>query len=43
MLSNNMRSRLIIISRLGKVGDRLGKFQDENRYVVLDLVDKVDA
>jgi hypothetical protein len=43
MLGNNMRSRLINIPRLGKVGDELSKFQGKNQYVVIDWVDKVDA
>jgi hypothetical protein len=36
MLSNNMRSRLVNIPRLGKVGDELSKFQGKNRYAVID-------
>jgi hypothetical protein len=36
MLGNNMRSRLINIPRLGKVGDELRKIQGKNRYVVID-------
>jgi hypothetical protein len=31
-----MRSRLINVPRLRKVGDELSKFQGENRYVFID-------
>jgi hypothetical protein len=36
MLDNNMRSKLVNIPRLEKVGDGLSKLQGENRYVVID-------